>query len=89
MTFDKSSALSRLNEPEPIKIKENQKGEPVAVLGKITKSVQAIEDTWRIDDEWWGREPISRIYYIIQLATGQRFTVYKDLISNLWYRQQY
>ena len=83
------SVFKRLNQPEPIKVRENPGGEPAALLGSSTRPVESIEDTWRIDDEWWGREPISRIYFNVILTSGQRLTIFKDVISGTWYRQQY
>ncbi len=51
--------------------------------------VAAIDDRWRVDDEWWRSEPISRLYYAVRLASGQRLVLYKDLVSGGWYRQGY
>jgi hypothetical protein len=76
-----------VNTPEPVRVEEGPSGLPMAVkLGKMAL-VAAVEDTWRIDDEWWREEPLSRIYYKVVLASGQRLSVYKDLIKNCWYRQ--
>ena len=49
----------------------------------------AIEDRWRIDDEWWRNEPVSRFYYAVRFASGQRLVLYKDLIQGKWYKQGY
>ena len=81
--------LIRVNEPKPITVKENPEGKPVAVLGKYPPAVTSIEDTWRIDDEWWTRQPISRMYYEVELASGQRLTIFKDLVTKSWYSQRY
>jgi hypothetical protein len=51
--------------------------------------VAAIDDRWRIDDEWWRREPVSRLYYAVLLASGQRLVLYKNLTNDCWYRQSY
>jgi hypothetical protein len=51
--------------------------------------VIAIEDRWRIDDEWWRNEPVSRFYYSVRFASGQRLVLYKDLIQGKWYKQTY
>jgi hypothetical protein len=48
-----------------------------------------IEDRWRIDDEWWRAEPVSRLYYNVLLVSGQRLVLYKDLITGDWYEQEY
>ena len=48
----------------------------------------AVEDTWRIDDEWWHDE-ISRLYYQLELADGTTITVFEDLMKGGWYAQCY
>jgi hypothetical protein len=52
-------------------------------------AVTSIDDRWRIDDEWWRSEPLSRFYYAVLFASGQRLVIYKDLISGKWYKQVY
>ena len=98
------SSLRRVNLPEPVIVEENPSGEPAAVAisqiqnarfeirdkGKnFNSAVASIEDRWRIDDEWWRSEPVSRLYYSVRLASGQRLVIYRDLISGRWYKQTY
>ncbi len=78
-----------VNEPEPVDVEEASSGLPLAVKIPRRQVITAIDDRWRIDDEWWRREPISRRYYAVRLASGQRLVLYKDLIDNRWYRQSY
>ena len=68
---------------------ENAAGLPVTVKLTQRQKVTAIEDIWRIDDEWWRDKPVSRLYYTILLTSGQRMVIYKDLVDNGWYRQTY
>lgn len=75
-----------LNTPEPLPVKEDAKGHPTHV-GRGNLVVAGIEDRWRINDEWWRTEEVSRMYYAVVLKNGIRMVIYKDLISNLWYRQ--
>jgi hypothetical protein len=78
-----------VNAPEALKVEEDAAGWPVAVRMPHRQAVISIEDRWRIDDEWWRAEPISRIYYNVLLASGQRLVLYKDLITGEWYSQEY
>lgn len=78
-----------VNVPEPAKVEEDAAGLPVATRMKRRQVIMAIEDRWRIDDEWWRREPVSRLYYAVCLASGQRMVLYKDLITGEWYKQEY
>jgi len=81
--------IKPVNLPEPVRVDEDSSGKPVAVRLKRRQSIAAIEDCWRIDDEWWRSEPVSRLYYAVMLARGQRLVLYKDLIGGQWYRQGY
>ncbi len=76
-----------VNIPEPVRVEEGTSGEPVGVRLKRRYRITAIEDKWRIDDEWWRAEAVSRLYYNVLLASGDRWVLYKDLISGEWYRQ--
>ncbi len=76
-----------LNQPEPVFIEENSSGLPTAVRLKQRHSILSIEDCWRIDDEWWRNEPVSRLYYAVILDSGRRIILYKNLIDKKWYRQ--
>jgi hypothetical protein len=82
-------AFKPVNLPEALRVDEDAAGAPAAVRMPRRMMVKTIEDRWRIDDEWWRAEPISRLYYTVMLASGQRLVIYKDLILNLWYRQTY
>jgi hypothetical protein len=75
--------------PEPVQVEEDSSGLPVAVRTVHRQAVASIEDRWRIDDEWWRSAPLSRVYYTLILASGQRLELYKDLINQRWYRQTY
>jgi hypothetical protein len=83
----RADAAKPVNTPEPVRVEEDAAGGPAAVRLKRRLRIAAIEDKWRIDDEWWRKEPISRFYYNVLLATGDRWVLYKDLISGEWYKQ--
>jgi hypothetical protein len=85
----RADAYRPVNVPAPVKVEEDARGFPVAAREKRRQAVTAIEDSWRIDDEWWRSEPVSRLYYSVLLATGEKMVLYKDLISGSWYRQDY
>jgi hypothetical protein len=69
-------------------------GSPAAVKAAVGRSggravctVEAILETWRIDDEWW-RLPISRRYYEVVLEGGGRVVLFEDLVSGDWFVQK-
>ena len=78
-----------VNAPDLVDVEEAPSGLPLAVKAPRRQAIKTIEDRWRIDDEWWRREPVSRLYYEVILAPGQRLVLYKDLIHSSWYRQSY
>lgn len=85
----RAGAYKPLNLPEALRVAEDDAGRPLALLGRRRQAVAAIEEGWRIDDEWWRREPVSRRYYTVRLASGQRLVIYKDLDKGGWFRQSY
>jgi hypothetical protein len=72
-----------------VKVEEDAAGFPAAVRAKHRQAVAAVEDRWRLDDEWWRREPVSRLYFSVRLASGHRIVLYKDLVGGEWYKQGY
>ncbi len=84
-----ASACQPINAPEPVVVEEDPQGLPIVLRMLHQQRVTIIEDQWRIDDEWWRKEPVSRLYFSIRLDSGQHFTIYHDLISGNWFRQSY
>ncbi len=85
----RTDSIKPVNLPEPLQVEESPAGLPVDVRLKRRQSIIAIEDCWRIDDEWWRSEPVSRLYYTVILASGHRIVLSKNLIDGSWYRQTY
>jgi hypothetical protein len=82
--------LRPLNQPKPIRVEADGSGEPRAVvLGRERLAVAAVQDRWRIDDEWWRTRPVSRLYYSLLLEDGRTVTVYRDLVSGRWFKHVY
>jgi len=84
----RADTLKPLNLPEPVNVEEDARGLPVALKTKRRQIITAIEDRWRIDDEWW-RQEIARRYFDVELNNGSVTTVFQDLITGKWYRQRY
>ncbi len=78
-----------VNLPEPIGVEEDSAGLPVVLKSPRRQKITSIEGRWRIDDEWWRAEPVSRAYYAVQTAPGQRMVLFKDILGGQWYRQSY
>jgi hypothetical protein len=75
--------------PESVLVEETSSGAPKAIRLKRRQVIINVEDVWRIDDEWWRSEPVSRMYFVILLDSGRRITLCHNLIDNHWYSQSY
>ncbi len=51
--------------------------------------VAAIDDMWKILDEWWrgSEHEMRRTYYALLMEDGRRLTVFHDGMSGGWMRQ--
>ena len=85
----RTGAYKSLNAPDSIQVDEDVEGLPMVFGEKRRQRVETINDCWRLEDEWWRPEPVSRFYYSISLASGQKMVIYKDLTNGSWYRQSY
>ena len=86
----RTDRLRAVNEPSPVTVDIDGAGVPEAVgrLGGLAVGkVESVNETWRIDDEWW-RQSISRLYYEVMLEGGKRVVLFNDLITGCWYMQQ-
>jgi hypothetical protein len=81
--------MNALNVPREISVAADDSGEPLSITSDHGRwQVVRVENRWRIDDEWW-RNEISRMYYQLLLSNGSMLTIFKDLLSGMWYQQHY
>jgi len=88
-TRNRVDRLRALNLPEEVRVVIDDKSEPRAVEwsgGKVT-AVESVQESWRIDDEWW-RQQVSRRYFEVVLQGGKRVVLYEDLITREWWMQK-
>ncbi len=79
----RTDRLRAVNAPKPVVLELDTSGVlSVSNGGKI----EAILETWRIDDEWW-RQPIARAYMEVMLEGGKRLVLFQDLITGEWFSQ--
>lgn len=82
--------LRPLNRPRPVRVEAGDDGRPIAVwLSGQRCAVEAVLETWRIDDEWWRSKPVSRTYWRVSLEDGRVIDIYRDLATGEWFRQSY
>ena len=75
-------------DPEPLPVIVVKNRPAWVILKKKRQKIQEIANIWRVDDTWWQR-PVARMYYAIELASGSRITIFQDLLSGDWYRQNW
>jgi hypothetical protein len=84
--------LRAVNVPQPAVVELDACGSP-AKMGmqncdvREPVTIEAVRETWRIDDEWW-REPITRTYYEVLLHGGTRLVLFMDLVTQEWFVQK-
>jgi hypothetical protein len=82
--------LRPLNTPQAVHVEQDVAGRPVSVtLYSRRLEVIQVLDTWRIDEEWWREQPVSRFYWLVALDDGRPLTIFFDLIERRWWRQSY
>ena len=81
--------IRSLNEPIVLPVKADEDGSPVALkLRRRWIDVESVSDRWRISDEWWREQPVSRNYFACVVDRGINVTVFQELISEQWYSQK-
>ena len=75
----------RLNEPRPVVVRAGDGGRPLAVDGQM---VDAVRESWLVEDRWWTRRPLRRRYWEIVTASGRNLVVFRDVDRGTWYRQR-
>lgn len=67
--------VRRLAQPDPVKVRERPHGRPASVDGK---AVEAIRDTWLVEDRWWTGAPIKRHYWEVLTEGGAIRVIYRE-----------
>lgn len=84
-----ADAVKSLNEPVPIEVRAERDTAPHSVrIGRRWIGVSRVTNAWRIDEGWWRKTPIHRVYYRLLLSDGLEVTVFQDLDTTSWYRQK-
>ena len=58
-------------------------------LTGVWEEVTSVRRPWRIDQHWWRPDRISRVYHRVAPADGPALTIYRDLVAEQWFRQEY
>jgi CO dehydrogenase/acetyl-CoA synthase delta subunit len=77
--------LSRLATPRPARVRADSSGRPLAVSGR---PVEAVRESWLIEDRWWTDRPLRRRYWELVTTCGRDVVVFCDLVDGRWYAQR-
>ncbi len=75
----------RLNEPRRARVRAGDGGRPLAVDGH---EVDAVRESWLIEDRWWTDAPLRRRYWEVVTVDGRCWVVFRELEGGAWYRQR-
>ena len=78
-----------LNRPRPISVRvgdgnDGREGVPIEVGGEL---VEAVRETWLVEDRWWTERPLRRRYWEVVSESGRNLVVFHDLLSGRWFSQ--
>jgi hypothetical protein len=58
---------------------------PQQVDGRV---IDAVRESWLIEDRWWTERPLRRRYWEVVTADGRNEVVFCDLRRGRWWRQR-
>ena len=79
------SGPRRLGEPRAVHVRMGERGRPVLVGRRI---VEAVRESWLVEDRWWTDEPVRRRYWEVVTRDGKSIVVYRDLERGEWFEQR-
>ena len=77
--------MKRLAKPREARVREGPQGRPVAVDGR---EVEAVRESWLVEDRWWTPAPVRRRYWEVVTTCGRNLVVYRDLVGGGWFAQR-
>jgi hypothetical protein len=75
----------RLAVPRRATVSAAPDGRPLEVGGR---TVDAIRESWLIEDRWWTDRPLRRRYWELVTTCGRNVVVFHDLERGAWWIQR-
>lgn len=75
----------RLSIPRRVAVSAGGDGTPQVIDGR---AVEAVRESWLVEDRWWTDRPLSRHYWEVVTVCGRDEIVFCDLVSERWWRQR-
>jgi hypothetical protein len=77
--------VKRLAEPRPATVAAADDGRPETIDGR---AVEAVRESWLIEDRWWTDMPLRRRYWEVVTADGRNVIAFRDLVRDRWFMQR-
>ena len=81
------AAVFRPSARPPVRPENEEEHSEAIDSGLAWKAIEAIIETWHVDDEWW-REPISRRCVEVILEGGKHVVLYENPTTSDWFMQR-
>ncbi|MEO6496875.1 MAG: hypothetical protein ABIO51_05240 [Solirubrobacteraceae bacterium] len=72
----------RLGTPRLARVRAGSDGRPLHVEGR---EVDAVRESWLVEDRWWTDAPLRRRYWEIVTTCGRDVVVFRDLQGERWF----
>src|SRR3954449_2884848 len=75
----------RLAKPKAVRVKADDTGRPLRIE---KREVDAVRESWLVEDRWWTDAPLRRRYWEVVTGDGRDLVLFRDLIEGRWYAQR-
>ena len=75
----------RIAAPRNADVRADEGGRPLVVDGE---TIDAVRESWLVEDRWWTDRPLRRRYWEVVTTCGRNVVVFRDLVARGWYRQR-
>jgi CO dehydrogenase/acetyl-CoA synthase delta subunit len=79
------SGPKRLGVPHRVTVLADEGGKPLSVDGR---EVDAIRESWLVEDRWWTEQPLRRRYWEVVTTCGRCLVVFRELGGGAWWGQR-
>ena len=81
----KSRGPRRLATPRRVEVRAGEGGRPETV-GR--RAVEAVRESWLVEDRWWSDTPVRRRYWEVVTDDGRNLVVFREMAQGGWYAQR-
>jgi hypothetical protein len=79
------AAPGPMNAPQPVRVQASARGRPIVVAGE---PVKLVSNDWLGQDGWWTEHELGRRYWEVSTVTDRHVVVFRDLITDRWFKQK-